>query len=216
MPLIGFYSSDCDSIQTMEAPGCPQKDPGFDQTGCSTWPGHDFSTTTPMTVSDGLRGGADTNCGYASYKFAGMDAVHQQLIDNATIDQAAHRTLRAIFQLGLLDPADAPGQHTHYTFNDVGTAAHKQLALEAAQQSLVLLQNPAKVLPLPRGKKIVVLGPHFNATSQMLGNYRGDVCVGETGAENAFLGAMFSVQLEKRPLAKTGAQGKLEKKMFLL
>ena len=118
MPLIGFYSSDCDSIQTMEAPGCPQKDPGFDQTGCSTWPGHDFSTTTPMTVSDGLRGGADTNCGYASYKFAGMDAVHQQLIDNATIDQAAHRTLRAIFQASACSRPPPPMTRTFMGVSD--------------------------------------------------------------------------------------------------
>jgi beta-glucosidase-like glycosyl hydrolase len=132
----GFYSSDCDSIQTMEAPGCPQKDPGFNQQGCSTWPGHNFSLTTTMTVSDGLRGGADTNCGYSSYKFAGMDAVQQGLLDNATLETAIRRTMRAIFLLGLYDPADAPGQHTHYTFEDVGTPAHRQLALEAAQQSL--------------------------------------------------------------------------------
>jgi hypothetical protein len=40
----------------------------------------------------------------------------------------------------------------------------------------VLLQNPTQLLPLPRGKRVAVMGPHFNATSQMLGNYRGDVC----------------------------------------
>lgn len=67
-----------------------------------------------------------------------------------------------LFWRRLFDPVDAPGQHTHYTFDDVGTAAHKQLALEAAQQSLVLLQNPLKLLPLSASasspKKVVVLG----------------------------------------------------------
>ena len=188
--FTGFVSSDCDSIQTMEHPGCPDPDGGFNPKtgGCTTWPGHNYSLSSAMTVSDGLRGGADTNCGYASYAFSGMRAFEEQLTTEPLIDQSVRRTMRAIFQLGLYDPSDAPGQWTSGTFNDVGTSAHKQLALEAAQQSLVLLQNPAKVLPLPQGKKIVVLGPHFNATSQLLGNYRGDVCWnpgngGDSGAE---------------------------------
>ena len=120
-------------------------------------------------MRQGLRGGADTNCGYSSYFFAGEIAVDEGLVDEPTMDTAVHRAVRAIFQLGLFDPVDAPGQHTHYTFDDVGTAAHKQLALEAAQQSLVLLQNPTRLLPLSGPKKVAVIGPHFNATSQMLG-----------------------------------------------
>ena len=114
-----------------------------------------------------------------------MDAFNQQLIETEVIDRSTRRTLRAMFQLGLLDPSDAPGQHTHYKIEDVGSPAHRQLALEAAQQSLVLLQNPTRLLPLPRGKRIAVLGPHFNATSQMLGNYRGDVCRGSTGGDTS-------------------------------
>lgn len=49
-----------------------------------------------------------------------------------------------------------------------------QLALEAAQQSLVLLQNPPlpstgrPLLPLPPGKRIAVIGPHWNATAQVI------------------------------------------------
>ena len=201
----GFVSSDCDSIQTMEKPGCPDADGGFNPTaaGCSTWPGHGYSMSSAMTVSDGLRGGADTNCGYASYHWSGMQALDEQLTDTALIDQSVKRTMKAIFQLGLFDAPDAPGQWTHGTFNDVGTAAHKQLALEAAQQSMVLLQNPAKVLPLPRGKRIVVLGPHFNATSQMLGNYRGDVCWnpgngGDSGAEPCMQSLLQAIAAENQ------------------
>jgi beta-D-xylosidase 4 len=198
-----------DSIQTMEAPGCPDADGGFNQQGCATWPGHNYSLTSAMTVSDGLRGQADTNCGYASYRFSGMSAFDQQLIDVPLIDQSVRRTMKAIFQLGLFDPRDAPGQWTHGTFDDVGTAAHRQLALEAAQQSIVLLQNPTKMLPLPRGKKIVVLGPHFNATSQMLGNYRGDVCWnpgsgGDTGAEPCMQSLLAAIAAENSAGDTTG------------
>ena len=201
----GFVSSDCDSVQTMEGPGCPDPDGGFDpaKAGCTTWPGHHYSMSTAHTVSDALRGGTDTNCGYASYRYSGMKAFDEQLTDTPLIDQSVRRTMKAIFQLGLFDPPDAPGQWTHGTFNDVGTTEHKQLALEAAQQSLVLLQNPAKVLPLPRGKRIVVLGPHFNATSQLLGNYRGDVCWnpgngGDSGAEPCMVSLMQAITAENQ------------------
>ena len=92
----GFYSSDCDSIQTMEAPGCPGNNGGFNQQGCDTWPGHNFSLTTPMTVADGLRGGADSNCGYSSYFFAGVDAVNDGLV-------AIHRLKSMNFALTTMD-----------------------------------------------------------------------------------------------------------------
>jgi len=46
----------------------------------------------------------------------------------------------------------------------------------ATRESLVLLQNNGGLLPLPRGKKIAVLGPHGNASSAMVGNYLGQIC----------------------------------------
>ena len=67
----------------------------------------------------------------------------------------------------------------------------------------MLLQNPLKVLPLPRGKRIVVLGPHYNATSQLLGNYRGDVCWnpgngGDQGAEPCMQSLLQAIAAQNR------------------
>ena len=82
----------------------------------------------------------------------------------------------------------------HLNWSDVGAPEHKQLALEAARQSIVLLQRGKKaaaggaggggggpILPLKKGGKIFVTGPHYNATASLLGNYRGAVCASPPG-----------------------------------
>eukprot|EP00663_Eupelagonemidae_sp_cell21sb_P002900 gene2900-6555_t len=58
----------------------------------------------------------------------------------------------------------------------VDSAAHRALAKEAADQSLVLLKNIGNTLPLDGGKvkKVAVIGRHANATKLMQGNYRGN------------------------------------------
>jgi beta-D-xylosidase 4 len=61
--------------------------------------------------------------------------------------------------------------------SDVDTPQSRQLTLEAAQQSLVLLKNENKALPLDlnqlRNKKIALIGPAVNATQLMQGIYYG-------------------------------------------
>ena len=41
-------------------------------------------------------------------------------------------------------------------------------ALEAAEEAIVLLKNDGNLLPLDDSKTVAVLGPHFNATQDML------------------------------------------------
>ena len=57
----------------------------------------------------------------------------------------------------------------------VNTPAHQQLALEAAEQSLVLLKNDGNALPWKptAGMKVAVIGRNANATQNMQGNYFG-------------------------------------------
>ena len=51
----------------------------------------------------------------------------------------------------------------------------QQLALEAARQAVVLLQNNGDVLPLSPSQfaNVAVVGPNANGTLLMLGNYYG-------------------------------------------
>jgi beta-glucosidase len=57
----------------------------------------------------------------------------------------------------------------------VDSAAHRDLALEVARQSLVLLKNESGLLPLDKGKvkSIAVIGPNADETLVLAGNYSG-------------------------------------------
>jgi len=43
--------------------------------------------------------------------------------------------------------------------------------MEAAVQSMVLLKNEGGLLPLAKGAKLAILGPHFNSTQDLLSDY---------------------------------------------
>ena len=77
------------------------------------------------------------------------------------------------FRLGLFDPADRV-PHSEYTIKDNDTPEHRQVALEVARQSLVLLENDG-ILSLGRSKykRIAVIGPNGKSTSMLEDNYHG-------------------------------------------
>ena len=66
--------------------------------------------------------------------------------------------------------------YTKLAMESVSTPAHQALALEAAQQGIVLLKNDGATLPLPKASPptLAVLGPTANATDVMQGNYYGN------------------------------------------
>lgn len=68
------------------------------------------------------------------------------------IDDAALRILRQ--EVRFAQGRDPAG----YTRDVVGCAAHRQLAREVAQKSIVLLKNDGAVLPLKPGQKLAVIG----------------------------------------------------------
>ncbi len=71
------------------------------------------------------------------------------------VDEAVRRILRVMFTAGLFD-------HTHEAGGEVDSAEQRQVAREAANQSIVLLKNAGGVLPLSaeRMRKIAVIGPN--------------------------------------------------------
>ena len=98
-----------------------------------------------------------------------IDAFKNGKIPMHVIDSAVSRVLSAKFELGLFDhpyvnPAEAGKVN--------GCSQHRELALEAAQKSIVLLKNQHKLLPLdPAIKSIAVFGQ--DATEARLGGYSG-------------------------------------------
>jgi len=96
--------------------------------------------------------------------------VRQKKVPEAAIDDAVRRLLREKFELGLFeDPFVDPAKADELS----GSAAARPLALEAARQAIVLLQNKGGLLPLNPDKvrRVAVIGPH--AAEVMLGGYSG-------------------------------------------
>ncbi len=93
-----------------------------------------------------------------------LTAVRDGHISEVRIDKAVHKILEAKFLLGLFENpvVDIPGTRAL-----IAPSKHRQTALEAARQSLVLLKNDG-LLPLKKGvyQKIFITGP--NADSQTI------------------------------------------------
>ena len=101
-----------------------------------------------------------------------MNAYKQYMVSEAEIDTAAYRILRARMMLGLFDdPAKNP--YNALSPSIVGCEKHKNMALEAARQSLVLLKNENNFLPInpKKIKSIAVVG--INAGNCEFGDYSG-------------------------------------------
>jgi len=86
------------------------------------------------------------------------------------------RTFNVLIRLGYFDP---PEQQFYRKLNksNVDTLEARQLTLESAQESMVLLKNINKALPLNidqlMNKKIALIGPMADATITMQGIYHG-------------------------------------------
>jgi beta-glucosidase len=97
-----------------------------------------------------------------------VDALEAGLVDEATLDQAVGRVLRAKFDLGLFDRphVDAEG-----AASVADTPAHHALAQTIARRSVVLLKNEG-LLPLADEiRSVAVLGPNADSARNLLGDY---------------------------------------------
>ena len=83
------------------------------------------------------------------------------------------RLFTARMRLGMFDPpASVP--FNAIPLSEVNSAAHRELALQAARESIVLLKNRNNTLPLkPSIRKIAVVGPTADLLESIEGNYNG-------------------------------------------
>ena len=50
-------------------------------------------------------------------------------------------------------------------------------SFSSISQSIVLLRNEANTLPFPKGVKLAVIGPHYEANIALVGDYYGQLCI---------------------------------------
>ena len=84
------------------------------------------------------------------------ELVNEGKVSIARIDDAVRRILRAKYRLGLFDEPNTGGKG----FEKFGCEEFAQASLHAAEESMVLLKNEDNILPLAKGKKILVTGPN--------------------------------------------------------
>ena len=132
---------------------------------------HKYMATEGAAAVAAVKAGTDLTCGneYRSL----LDEVKAGHITEAEVTQAADRLFTARFRLGMFDPPNrVPYSKIPYSDND--SAEHRQLALTAEREAIVLLKNQGGFLPLtPSVQSIAVIGPSADDPVGLLGNYNG-------------------------------------------
>jgi len=148
----GYVVSDCDAVDDI-------------------YSGHHYAHSLAEASAEAVKAGTDLDCGKAYQSL--VEAVHKNLISEQEINRAVERLFVARIRLGMFDPPDRV-PFSKIGMDQVASAAHQQLALEAAEKSMVLLKNDNNILPIERvPRTIAVLGPAADDRDALLGNYNG-------------------------------------------
>jgi beta-glucosidase len=146
----GFITSDCGAVSDIAD-------------------GHKFTPDIEHAAVVSLRAGTDTSCGdeYSTL----TRAVHDNLIKESELDVSLRRLFHARFSLGMFDPAPNPS-YAAIPFSEVDSAKHREIALQTARESMVLLKNQDSFLPFKSSiRKIAVIGPNASSLAALEGNY---------------------------------------------
>jgi len=148
----GYVTSDCDAVYNIFNP-------------------HHYVPTLHQAAAAAMQAGCDLNCGDTMPKHLGK-AVADELVSEADISRAVTRLLTVRVLFGEFDSPESVPYNT-ISFDVVDSPAHRELALDAARQSIVLLKNDNHFLPLQKSalKTVAVIGP--TAGQCHLGGYSG-------------------------------------------
>lgn len=133
--------------------------------------GHRVVETMEEATALAIKAGINLSCGDVDIHLD--KAVEKGLLTEEDIDNALKQLLKTRFRLGYFDPKD------EVPFNSIGPEVvgcqkHVDLALEAAQKSIVLVKNKNNVLPLKKDMRtLYVTGPQAANEEVLLGNYFG-------------------------------------------
>ncbi|OEL26338.1 putative beta-D-xylosidase 7 [Dichanthelium oligosanthes] len=168
--LDGYVSSDCDAVAIMR-----------DAQRYAPTPEDTVAVALKAVYSENLAmeiSGLDLNCGTYTQEH-GMAAIQQGKMTEKDVDKALTNLFAVRMRLGHFD-GDPRGSSPYGGLGaaDVCTAEHKNLALEAAQDGIVLLKNDAGILPLDRFAvgSVAVIGHNANDPLVLSGNYFGPAC----------------------------------------
>jgi len=166
----GYVVSDCDAVVDI-------------------YQGHHFKRSQAEATAASLKAGMDNECAdfftvakdshdYQPY----VDAVKQGLLTEADLDVSVKRLFTARMRLGMFDPQEKV-LYAQTPESEIDSAAHRELALKMARESMALLKNDG-VLPFAASvKKILVVGPLAESVEVLHGNYSGTASHAVTALE---------------------------------
>jgi beta-glucosidase len=142
---------------------------------------HKYETDPLKAVALTAKAGTDLECEtceveqflYDKYLYK---AYKKGYITDQDLDKNLVRLFRARFLLGEFDPPELVS-YTKIPRSRLDCAEHREMALQAARESMVLIKNENNLLPLDKNKlkKVAVIGP--NADIVELGGYSGSPSV---------------------------------------
>jgi beta-glucosidase len=129
---------------------------------------HHFVKTGEEAAARAILAGCDLDCGNEYREFL-PGALQKGLVEVKDLDRALERVLSARFRLGEFDPPELV-PYSSIKGDKIDSKENRDLALEVARKSIVLLKNNG-ALPLNKDKvkSIAVIGP--NAAEAQLGIY---------------------------------------------
>ncbi|KAK1299665.1 putative beta-D-xylosidase 6 [Acorus calamus] len=151
----GYITSDCDAVAII-------------------YENQSYAHSPEDAVADVLKAGMDINCGTYLLRHT-ESAVEQGKVSEEDIDRALLNLFTVQMRLGIFDGENQFGNLGPW---DVCTEKHRELALNAARQGIVLLKNDNRFLPLKKVNiaSLAVIGPAANDTSKLGGGYSGVPC----------------------------------------
>ncbi|XP_066337893.1 probable beta-D-xylosidase 7 [Miscanthus floridulus] len=160
--LDGYIASDCDAVAIMRD-------------------AQRYAPTPEDAVAVSLKAGLDIDCGSYIQQHA-TAAIQQGKLTEQDIDKALTNLFAVRMRLGHFDGDPRKNMYGALGAADICTPEHRNLALEAAQDGIVLLKNDGGILPLDRSTvtSAAVIGPNANDGMALIANYFGPPCESTT------------------------------------
>jgi beta-glucosidase len=94
-----------------------------------------------------------------------VELVKEKRITEERINASVRRVLKLKFDVGLFDQPYVEKD----AIQNFGRPEYRKISLEAARESITLLKNENRTLPLPKGKRILVTGPGAESITTLHG-----------------------------------------------
>ena len=153
---------------------------GFDGIMVSDWKGYSRFGETEI-INAGIDMVMAVDGDLEDYQSGLKAAVENKTVSQERIDDAVRRILRQKYRLGLFENPFPDSS----LIKKIGAPEHKDIARQAVRESLVLLKNNNKTLPLKKTSKIVVVGEFADNSGLQSGGWT----INWQGTTENYLGA---------------------------